>query len=155
MSGVREALEGLITAWEATKAGNTTKDEIQRWLIEDMKPAVDHARAVLAASSPLTDAARDVLLERHRQVNSEGWTPEHDDQRSNKEMAYAAACYLGPIWPHESDGALGLPPIGWKWGEEWYKPGGEGLMDYRRRLIKGTALGLAEIERVDRARARS
>lgn len=42
------ALEKIIKAWENTKAGNTTVKEIQRWLIEDMKPAIDAGRAALA-----------------------------------------------------------------------------------------------------------
>jgi len=42
-----EALEGMVAAWEATKSGNTTVREIQRWLVEDMKPAIDKARAAL------------------------------------------------------------------------------------------------------------
>lgn len=44
----REALQKIIKAWENTKAGNTTVKEINRWLIEDMKPAIDAGRAVLA-----------------------------------------------------------------------------------------------------------
>lgn len=43
----REALEQVVKAWEATKPGNTSVREIQRWLIEDMKPAIDDARKVL------------------------------------------------------------------------------------------------------------
>jgi hypothetical protein len=45
--GVTEALRNIVKAWEATKPGETTRSEIQRWLIEDMKPAIDEARAAL------------------------------------------------------------------------------------------------------------
>lgn len=48
----QDALRNIIRAWEATKPGNTTAREIQRWLVEDMKPAIDAARSAL-----LDDAA--------------------------------------------------------------------------------------------------
>jgi hypothetical protein len=53
--GEWEALQAVVSAWEATKAGDTTVPEIQRWLIEDMKPAIDAARRILA--SPAEPAA--------------------------------------------------------------------------------------------------
>jgi hypothetical protein len=43
------ALRGVISAWEATKPGETTPREIHRWLVEDMKPAIDQARAALVS----------------------------------------------------------------------------------------------------------
>ncbi|MER9665493.1 hypothetical protein [Mesorhizobium sp. M0203] len=46
--GVVEALRNVVTAWEATKSGKTSVREIQRWLVEDMKPAIDAARRSLA-----------------------------------------------------------------------------------------------------------
>lgn len=44
----QQALHKIIKAWENTKSGTTTVKEIQRWLIEDMKPAIDAGRAALA-----------------------------------------------------------------------------------------------------------
>lgn len=41
----------------------------------------------------LTQAALDVLAERRRQIEAEGWTPEHDDEHSNGELSDAAGCY--------------------------------------------------------------
>lgn len=92
-------------------------------------------------------AARDVLAERARQIEEEGWTPEHDDQRDKGEMARAAACYallssgwrreaVLEVWPHQ-------------WGAHWLKP-----TTPRRDLVKAGALILAEIERLDRATAK-
>src|SRR5690606_333611 len=37
-------------------------------------------------------AARDVLAERRRQIEAEGWTPGHDDKHAEG-LACAAACY--------------------------------------------------------------
>ncbi|WP_341989801.1 hypothetical protein [Azorhizobium sp. AG788] len=51
----REALRAVVAAWENTKSGQTNRAEIQRWLIEDMKPAIDAARSVLAAEPSHAD----------------------------------------------------------------------------------------------------
>ncbi len=98
-------------------------------------------------------AAYDVLFERERQQEQERFGPTHDDMHVNKELAYAASAYLGPIWGIDTakpDRAPDVPPIAWPWGAEWWKPGGNDLESYRRRLVKGAALAIAEIERVDR-----
>jgi hypothetical protein len=89
-------------------------------------------------------ALRDIYDERQRQVTQEGWTPEHDDEHSDGQMASAAACYalvsyLGNKWS---------PTEHWPWEPEWWKPS-----DRRRNLVKAGALILAEIERLDRAKS--
>lgn len=89
--------------------------------------------------NPLTKAAQDVLAERERQITSEGWTPEHDDEHAGGELARAAACYA---IAEEGDPI----PAGWSWAPEWWKP-----RDRRRNQVKAAALMLAEIERTDRA----
>lgn len=109
-------------------------------------PVSIHNQALYASpASPeaekVTDAARDVLAERQRQVHAEGWTPEHDDQHNPGQMAVAAACYA----------ANGLTAninrlLVWLWAPEWWKP-----TTRRRDLVKAGALILAEIERLDRA----
>ena len=95
-------------------------------------------------SEIFTQAAYDVLAERRRQVEAEGWTPEHDDQHEVGELATAAACYAGNaggyVW------AGGWPGEVWPWAREWWKPSTP-----RRDLVKAAALILAEIERLDRA----
>jgi len=48
MSKLHSALSAVVTAWESTPSGYTTGREIQRWIVEDMKPAIDGARDVLA-----------------------------------------------------------------------------------------------------------
>ena len=40
---------------------------------------------------PDTQAVKDVLEERQRQVSSEGWTAEHDDSHKGGQLAIAAA----------------------------------------------------------------
>ena len=87
-------------------------------------------------------AARDVLAERRRQIDAEGWTPEHDDERTGFELARAGACYAKyGNWPAHSE----IPPNSWPWPAAWWKP-----TRYRQNLVKAAALILAEIERLDR-----
>ncbi|OKP16220.1 hypothetical protein [Serratia fonticola] len=87
------------------------------------------------------------MTERQRQINAEGWTPEHDDEHENNEMAFAAACYAlyaGNPYPGQ-----GYTPPEWPWDAEFWRPSTE-----RRDLVKAGALILAEIERLDRAAAK-
>jgi hypothetical protein len=108
----------------------------------------------------LTKAASDVLAERKRQIEREGWTPEHDNGHGHGSMALAAACYAA----HTGTDCLIESRINlstknadlfaaqefvrrfWPWDWEWWKP-----KDRRRNLVRAAALLLAEIERLDRA----
>ncbi|OCJ46346.1 hypothetical protein [Serratia sp. 14-2641] len=90
-----------------------------------------------------------VVDERLRQVNAKGWTPEHDDEHVNDEIAAFAALYAMPEacrdWPAKETG------YGENWAEaicpnNWAAKFG----DRRRELVKAGALILAEIERLDR-----
>lgn len=92
----------------------------------------------------MSQAAQDVLAERRRQIEAEGWTPEHDDAHNNGELAEAAGCYA----LHHNDPGLKGAPAWWPWHAAWWKPA-----DPRRNLIKAGALILAELERLDRASA--
>jgi hypothetical protein len=89
-------------------------------------------------AEPMTQAARDVLAERQRQISVEGWTPEHDDGNFSGDLARAAACYA-------LDGLPTLQPV-WPWDADWWKP-----KDRRGNWVRAAALVLAEIERLDRA----
>lgn len=108
-----------------------------------------------------TKALRDVIAERKRQIDKEGWTADHDDFHMDGSLAKAAACYamsgaaddtqrrqmrdiegdhtlaffLRNIWPED-------------WAFKWWKP-----KNRRRDLVRAGALILAEIERLDRAAA--
>ncbi|WP_051014576.1 hypothetical protein [Pseudomonas aeruginosa] len=91
----------------------------------------------------------DVQAERLRQVEDEGWTPEHDDEHADGQMAQAAGCYalhaggIGTDWP---DGRQNGSALFWPWDKDSWKP-----TTPRRDLVKACALALAEIERLDRA----
>ncbi len=108
-----------------------------------------------AVSEHLSQAAIDVLAERRRQVEVEGWSAEHDDTHSRGEMASAAACYATglDLWTgykqadRKGQATLISAERVWPWSG-WWKP-----TDRRRNLVKAGALILAEIERLDRAAA--
>lgn len=104
-------------------------------------------RAQASAPVGLTDAARDVLAERRRQVEQEGWTSEHDNEHDSGEMPSAAACYS--LSAGHWSGALFEKFWPAHWSRNWWKP-----TTPRRDLVKAGALILAEIERLDRSAAR-
>ncbi|HHK2867323.1 TPA: hypothetical protein ACQRM7_000703 [Pseudomonas aeruginosa] len=102
---------------------------------------------ITAPAGQVPQAWLDVQAERRRQITAEGWTPEHDDEHDNGEMARAAACYAlaGSSAPSDGTAAL-LVSLAWPWDEQWWKPS-----TARRDMVKACALALAEIERLDRA----
>ncbi|WP_273661657.1 hypothetical protein [Pseudomonas aeruginosa] len=104
--------------------------------------------AELLAAAPgkeVPQAWLDVQAERRRQVEAEGWTPEHDDEHDTGALASAAGCYamFSLAYP------AGDPSHFWPWDKSWWKPSPDG----RRNMVKAGALILAEIERLDRVAA--
>ena len=65
-----------------------------------------------------------IAKERQRQIDEEGWTPEHDDDHTEHELAFAAACYAAGF--HlvgvfvDDIGAPRAESI-WPWDESWDK----------------------------------
>lgn len=92
-------------------------------------------------SRTVTAAASDVLAERQRQISAEGWSPEHDDEHVEGQIADAAACYA----LFATDQRQPVPAY-WPWSDNWWKQRGQ-----RRDLVRAGALIIAEIERIDRA----
>ncbi|MGU1093716.1 hypothetical protein ACSEVX_17215 [Pseudomonas aeruginosa] len=119
------------------------------WEISQQGDDLLEGQAAQAGQVP--QAWLDVQAERKRQVEAEGWTPEHDDEHSHGQMARAAACYalhaggIGTDWP---DGRQNGAALFWPWDRDSWKP-----TTPRRDLVKACALGLAEIERLDRVAA--
>jgi hypothetical protein len=119
------------------------------------------AAPALAAPAD-TAAARDVLAERRRQIECEGWTPEHDDEHSDGSLARAAAAYAiasavdGPeravLDNFGTEGATHEIKRLWpqSWAISWFKP-----KSRRADLVKAGALILADIELIDRAALRT
>ncbi|MCH4563380.1 hypothetical protein MKP05_09585 [Halomonas sp. EGI 63088] len=86
-----------------------------------------------------------VYRERMRQLSTEGFSRERDDEYQHGELAYAAASYAH----HAASRVVDNAPAIWPWDKKWWKP-----TDPRRDLVKAGALILAEIERLDRAAER-
>lgn len=68
--------------------------------------------------------------ERRRQIEAEGWTPEHDDQHTCGELAAAAVCYAAyatgePVYRRVCNDHAGMVAFTfldpWPWDEEWDK----------------------------------
>lgn len=151
----------LLQALERTHAGHMVghdqsdqpKGGYSDGYVNGFGECIKVARKVLAAapshSTPVPQAWIDVLAERRRQVEAEGWTPEHDDEHADGQMAQAAGCYalhaggIGTDWP---DGRQNGAALFWPWDKDSWKP-----TTPRRDLVKACALALAEIERLDRA----
>jgi len=109
-------------------------------------------------------ALADIGAERRRQIEAEGFNPDHDDDLHGQgDLARAGAAYAqvaagtpdykDGLWPTRSSVsgqqyAVAAPEC-WPWDQKWWKP-----KDPRRDLVRAGALILAEIERLDRAAAR-
>lgn len=116
-----------------------------------------------------TRAVLDVLAERRRQIEVEGWTAEHDDSHADGALERAAACYAwAASLSDEHRDTYAMPSENrvdesdnriwfnvdvmrklWTWARRWWKP-----TTRRQDLVKSCALSLAAIERIDRAAAR-
>jgi len=99
-----------------------------------------------------------IAAERKRQIESEGWTPEHDDEHADGSLVDAAVSYAG----HAKAGTVLNAPldmyriapvtvVAWpeSWCTSWWKP-----KNPRRDLVRAGALIAAEIDRLDRLEAR-
>ena len=84
-----------------------------------------------------------IAAERQRQIDVEGWAPEHDDEHHGQELVRAARAYLFEVLaPHQ----FGFHPQEWPWETPWWKPSPDPV----RNLIKAGALVAAEIDRLQR-----
>ena len=82
-----------------------------------------------------------IAAERQRQIEEEGWTPEHDDKHGEAVLARAAACYA----VYGSRITTVRPPTWWPFNAIWWKP-----KNRRADLVRAGALIAAEIDRLDR-----
>lgn len=107
-----------------------------------------------------------IAMERLRQINQEGWTPEHDDEHTDGSLALVAICYATPIpifqregdeqyfafvdpWPDSWDSAWDKRPF-----DRYHGKLREPTPDERiRMLVKAGALIAAEIDRLQRIKS--
>ena len=83
-----------------------------------------------------------IAKERSRQAEEENYTPAHDEQHNNEELARASVCY---IEDYMNPFGRGECPNDWPWDEIFWKPTPR---DYIRQLTKAGALIAAEIDRL-------
>lgn len=139
----RWILERFLEVDEAMDERGRTIENLAKYdmAVGCIRRALSAPLSQTAPQPEQSQAAADVLAERRRQIEAEGWTPEHDDAHNAAELSDAAACYA--LW------AGGLNPGNWSqfwpWGHSWLKHS-----EPRRMLVKAGALILAEIERLDR-----
>lgn len=108
-----------------------------------------------------------IAAERLRQIDAEGWTPEHDDHHAKGELAWAATCYAAPeaivriYQEQDADGVAGLVSWAEPWPRAWtpnairgvpgyvpwHRPGADRITE----LVKAGALIAAEIDRLQRS----
>lgn len=146
---LREALISMVAqAREALVSGEFDKSRVAIAGLATWAHEVATLDAVPIFAPNPSAALLDVAAERRRQIEAEGWTPEHDDGHSDGALAMAAACYACPdprieVFPNGQQS-----PEGWPWSAYWWKP-----KDRRSNLVRAAALLLAEIERLDRAKS--
>ncbi|HEY5083421.1 MAG TPA: hypothetical protein VII48_02775 [Rhizomicrobium sp.] len=108
-------------------------------------------------------AIEDIAAERQRQIESEGWSSSHDDEHAFGVLLKAAIGYCIPAAAaldllaagKVTQAAVNLAHKGssvpriWPFSISWWKP-----KDLRKDLIRAAALIAAEIDRLDRMKAR-
>lgn len=92
----------------------------------------------------------DVIYERHRQIEKEGWTQAHDDDHGRGELCLAAVAYAlnaaRNLSYNPADHGIEILKYWPKnWDMKYWKPSVP-----RRDLVKAAALIIAEIDRYDR-----
>lgn len=94
----------------------------------------------------MTEGTVRISAERHRQLDKEGWLPEHDAHHIMGELSAAAMCYAMLAVDEEIRSVNGSDFIQewWPWDSEWWKPSADPI----RNLEKAGALIAAEIDRL-------
>lgn len=108
------------------------------------KRDLEHAPLVCSACglplSPDNGVYDLIKIEREKQIEH-GHDMAHDDAHDEGEIACAMSCYALPTLRRHPSGM----PDHWPWTDAWWKPS-----DRISELVKACALGVAEIERLQR-----
>ena len=143
---VWETLEGYRLPFGSGNADTReeAKDQAEAWLVAN----------TLKYLKPVTGGIDLISRERRRQIQVEGWTPEHDDSHTEGQMIIAAVAYA--LAAHDiitgkdptTDLARDKDQPFWPWDREWWRPSTDAV----RNLAKAGALLAAEICRLLRPR---
>lgn len=159
-------ISGYPSAWEfdTTVNGEEMFDTVTELVVE-AKGQMDLFGSMVDKSGAVA-----IIEERIRQIEKEGWTPEHDDEHGDGALALAAICYAAPCRVFVMDDRYVNQVTyrdPWPWEAKWDKrysmgerrgnlgnslPDGKTLSDDERvnLLIKAGALVAAEIDRIKR-----
>lgn len=87
-----------------------------------------------------------IAAERQRQMDVEGWTPEHDAEHHGGELVQAARAYAAVHATPRAliDSGWAAESVGWPWAAKHWKPSDDPI----RNLVKAGALIAAEIDRL-------
>lgn len=113
--------------------------------IETSDEGTSHCTLAVAGATSVappapTAGAELIAAERRRQVEAEGWTPEHDAEHTEGDLIEAAIAYAVEAAPTP------LAPEGWPW--PWHADYWKPTADPARNLIKAGALIAAELDRL-------
>lgn len=93
-----------------------------------------------------SQGAQDVLAERRRQIEKEGWSAEHDAAHPVGDFERAAATYA--LYTYGVPATAKVEGLEarylWPWDWKWFKP-----KDRRRDLVRAAALLIAAIDKGD------
>jgi hypothetical protein len=133
-NGKANAAKRLIDKAEALGGTNfgkiTTADILDyRRECEVLEARAVSDKPVAEPRSAREELVRDILIERQRQIDKEGYTPSHDAHHGWYELARAANAYLTGI------------SLYWPWDEKSFKP-----KDVRSNFVKAGALLIASYE---------
>ncbi len=150
--GVLTYLDLCPACFKAAYDGQLVRTDRGRWVKTDImfmrtviqgprKAEIKELEARLTQDVPHEMASITLIAaERKRQVEQEGWTPEHDAKHTKGQLAQAAACYC-IVKPGPAE-QVDL----WPWGSDGFKRSGAPLPSIRD-LVKAGALIAAEIDR--------
>lgn len=90
-----------------------------------------------------------IAAERQRQIDVEGWTPEHDDQWTGEQLASVACLYAMTLEDRNTEFRFDMVEFMWPlaWDFNWWKPTPGNRI---KELTKAGALIAAEIDRLQR-----
>lgn len=114
-----------------------------------IKSLMDAVNQINASGCPTRSVLDEIIAERRRQIEVEGYDEMHDDEHRPGEIASAAAAIamnVGCVLSGWNGYPKGHSPDLFPWDEVYWKPKGP-----RRDLIIAMALLWAEIDRIDRA----
>lgn len=158
VGGVEVTLAAFCLAFGINKALAAETELTRCWTKVEKIRAKQQAKPQFSPLPAHPEAIAEIAAERRRQVDQEGWTPEHDDKHAGGEIALAAAtyAYVAAISDERRESVTRPYSIQnnmiardlWPWSREWWKP-----TDRIRDLVKAGALIAAEIDRLRRAAA--